>query len=446
MRRIPAVLLGVFILSGVLLAPGCVNVHRGSSRPEDRGVVTVGGSPLVITSFTSTVTSSVTRVTNISYFDMAACVTPPPLVKDVFSDEQLMATLATARAQVLECLVPPEHRGSGPQTRAVATVLARPGAGLELTVGGENLTQPGERCVLKAVAAALANLPPLPAGWPPAGAQVEFVHGLDVLPGVKRGVNDLSDAAGQIRLAMPSFCPCFEPWRDSVPREIEIVVNLRKKVRILSPAENEPDSMQPTRVYLPGDLAARDARVAACLQERVQQMSFRVPRLEADVPYYFQVIDSNRDGPLPGLPAWLQHKQMEGVRNRRFAEMAVALGARSSAARNYDALVRRYQQNNKSIKVDALTRACQGLLTTDDAWVDAVRRKLEAERLALLTAEEMEPGHTERLAEQIARTEQSLTSASEVRKVDQGACPRIVKGLGPPLSAPVPIQLTPFMP
>ncbi|HZN93645.1 MAG TPA: hypothetical protein VFB81_13125, partial [Myxococcales bacterium] len=146
-------------------------------------------------------------------------------------------------------------------------------------------------------------------------------------------------------------------------------------------------------------------------------------------------------------PAWLQHKQMEGVRNRRFAEMAVALGARSSAARNYDALVRRYQQNNKSIKVDALARACQGLLTTDDAWVDALRRKLEAERLALLTAREAEAGQTERLADQIARTEQSLTSASEVRRVDQGACPRIVKGLGPPRpSAQVPIQLTPFMP
>jgi hypothetical protein len=177
----------------------------------------------------------------------------------------------------------------------------------------------------------------------------------------------------------------------------------------------------PHGVIVSTKLAGPDAAVAACVQGQLQRMSFKVPRLEVDIPFYFSFIDSRRDTPLPGLAPWLQHKQLEAVRARRFAELAMAMGARSSAARSYDALVKRWEQD-KSVKVDALTQSCQGLLHTDDAWSAAAQRKLEAERASLAVAEQV--GKQALVSAKIAETEQVLASASEVRKEDEKACPK----------------------
>ncbi|HVE85260.1 MAG TPA: hypothetical protein VND93_20550 [Myxococcales bacterium] len=427
----------------LVLAAGCVTVHPSSSRPTDQAISGKEGRGLVELErhFVTVATSGVEKVSNVTYFDLATCFPQKPLVTDLYSDEQLMAAVAVTRPAVLECLVDPARRGRRRETRAVVSVTASPGTGVEATVRGDNLTQEGQLCVLEAVRSSLASLPPLPEGWPPAAAQVEFVHHLDTLPAVTPGANDLSEAAGKIRLAVPSFCPCFHQWQGAPPREIEVTVNLRhppgSDVRDQTPAP----MIHPYKVYLP-NLAPEAAPVAACLQEKLQAMEFRQPRLEVDIPFYFQFIDSRWDGPLPGVPAWLQHKQLEAVRNRRYAEMAVALGARSSAARAYDALVRRFEAD-KSVRFDALSESCLGLLRRDEAWADAVRRKLEVERLALATASELgRHGPPEIVRGQIAETERSLASAAEVRRVDEGACPRKVRRPG----RPAPIQVTPYTP
>ncbi|HEY8211671.1 MAG TPA: hypothetical protein VIG99_29515 [Myxococcaceae bacterium] len=425
MRGASAVVLGLFILVAVLvLAPGCIPVHRSSGRPGDKAVQSTSGgvAEMELERHVQAVqTSSVMRVTNISYFDLAACEPPAKLVNDIYTDEQLMAAITTARPHILECLVAPERRGPGEETHAVVMVIAAPGSQVEAAVSGDNLTEAGQRCVLEALQKTVATLPPLPRGWPPVAAEVDFVHTKDTLPGVKKGVNDLSDEAGKIRMALPSFCPCFEPWRTAPPREMEVMVNLRKSPMTDGRAELAPVHAAPHSVIMPANLSEADASVAVCLQDQIKQMSFKVPRLEVDVPFFFSFIDSRRDGPVPGLAPWLQHKQMEAVRTRRFAELAMAMGARSSAARSYDALVKRWEQD-KSVKVDALTRSCQGLLKTDEAWAVAAARKLETERASLAIAEQV--GKVETVSAKIAETERTLASASEVRKEDEKACPK----------------------
>jgi len=414
----------VLSVVAVLGLAGCITVHPSSSRPGDKAVTsTTGGvAEMELERHVQAVhTAPVERVTNITYFDLAVCEPPVKMVTDVYSDEQLMAAVTMARPHVLECLVAPERRGPKEETHAVVTVVSSPAYGVEATVGGENMTEAGQRCVLEAVQKTLSTLPQLPKGWPPVAAEVDFIHTKDTLPGVKKGVNDLSDEAGKIRMSLPSFCGCFEPWRGAPPREIEMMVNLRRPPNTEGNAQAAPVNIHPHGVIVPTRLEGSDAQVAACLQQNISGMTFRVPRLEYDVPFFFSFIDSRRDGEVAGLAPWLQHKQLEAVRTRRFAELAMAMGARSSAARSYDALVERWKQD-KSVKVDALTKSCQGLLHTDDAWAAAARRKLETEKASLAVATQV--GKEAAISAKILESERVLASASETRKEDEQACPK----------------------
>jgi len=408
--RCPPVLVLVALL-------GCVPVHRSPDPPVDKGLELEGH---VTVKAVHASVPLVERVTNISYFDLAVCEPPVRLVNDIYSDEQLMAAVTMARPHVLECLVPPDRRGPKDETHAVVTVVASSASGVEATVGGDNVTEAGQRCVLEAVQKALSTLPPLPKGWPPVAAEVDFIHTRDTLPGVKKGVNELSDEAGKIRAALPSFCGCFEAWREARPREIEMAVNLRR-YKDEGNAYEAPVSLHPHEVIVPTKLDGADAQVVACLQESIQGMTFKVPKREVDIPFYFTFIDSRRDGPVNGLAPWLQHKQLEAVRTRRFAELAMAMGARSSAARNYDALVERWKQDH-SVKVEALTRSCQGLLHSDDAWAAAAQRKLEVEKASLPVATQV--GKEAVVSAKILESERVLASASEIRKEDEQACPK----------------------
>jgi hypothetical protein len=222
-------------------------------------------------------------------------------------------------------------------------------------------------------------------------------------------------------MGLPSFCGCFEPWREAPPRELEMLVNLRRPPGDEGLATVAPLNIHPHGVIFTQKLAGADAQVAACLQGHIQEMTFRVPKLEYDVPFVFSFIDSRRDGQLEGLEPWLQHKQMEAVRARRFAELAMAMGARSSAARNYDALVKRWEQD-KSVKVDAITRSCKGLITTDEAWSAAAQKKLETEKASLAIATLV--GQEAAVSAKIVESERALASASEARQDDERACPK----------------------
>ena len=65
MRCVSVVVPGGVVLAGALLASGCVTVHPSSRASADIGDM-VAGQPVQ--------TSSVERVTNVSYFDLATWV------------------------------------------------------------------------------------------------------------------------------------------------------------------------------------------------------------------------------------------------------------------------------------------------------------------------------------------------------------------------------------
>src|SRR5262249_17990800 len=150
--------LSVVVLAASVLASGCVAVHRSSSRPLEQAVIAPGGSVGGDLSFalTPVATSGTQTVRNVTYFDLASCFPAPPLVTGLYGDEQLLGALTAARPAVLECLVPPAHRGRRDRTSATVTAVVRPGSGMELTAGGENITSAGQQCVLEAARAALA--------------------------------------------------------------------------------------------------------------------------------------------------------------------------------------------------------------------------------------------------------------------------------------------------
>ncbi|HVE85262.1 MAG TPA: hypothetical protein VND93_20560 [Myxococcales bacterium] len=286
---------------------------------------------------------------------------------------------------------------------------------------------------------ALKDLPP-----GTAAAQVKYVHDVKVQPAVRGDVNETSTAAGEIRLALPSMCACFEPWKASDPVSFQLTATLPRETTGPDGGTVEPPATEPpseVTVNAPKDDATA-AQVAGCVKDQVAKMTFKTPSARAaQVPYNFTFINSASGRPLGGGEGWAKYQQIEEITRQRAAEAAIAAGARTSAQTLYDQLVKKFQANNYSVAVKTLIAKCQDLLKADDAWSSMLQKQLEVEQqkkdvVADLVKEEKEKKDNDKNKDRWADAEKSaaksvdsitadLAKSKDVRKRDQGACPVI---------------------
>ena len=275
-------------------------------------------------------------------------------------------------------------------------------------------------------------------GLPPgvAAAQVRFVHDVKAQPTVRGDVNDTSVAAGQIRLALPTMCSCFEPWKGTDPVAFQLLAVLKKPETQLAdggtvtpPATTSPSSV--TLTTPEGD--ATTATVAACVKDQVEKMAFKTPTdRDAQIPYNFQFINSASGKPMSSGESWAKYQQIEELSRLRSAESAISKGARVSAANVYNQLVEKFKKNNYSVTVKTLTGRCQDLLKADDAWLATVQKQVELEQqrkdlvAALVKEDSGRWGSAEKTsARAMEVASKEIDEAKGARKADEVACPKV---------------------
>ncbi|HEY8209248.1 MAG TPA: hypothetical protein VIG99_17285 [Myxococcaceae bacterium] len=280
----------------------------------------------------------------------------------------------------------------------------------------------------------LFSLKDLPPGT--AAALVKFVHDVHVQPAIRGDVNEISTAAGQIRLALPKMCNCFEPWKAADPAPFQLLATLPHPADTAGPDGKmvpPPETESPSQIAItPPEGDATAATVASCVKDQVAKMTFKTPGREEQVPYNFQFINSASGQPLGAGEGWAKYQQLEEVSRRRAAESAIAVGTRSSAEALYNQLVEKFKKNNYSVAVKTLVGKCQDLLKTDDAWLVTLQKQLDVEKqksdvvAALVKEDAARWGDAEKASKKsVDAITGDVAKSQAVRKTDEKACPVI---------------------
>jgi hypothetical protein len=365
------------------------------------------------------------KIVNISQSDLGVCFPKPPATAELITTEAMTGLLVAARPQVLECLVDPTRRGPERDTRI--TVKSTLGAsGVEHAISGQNLTPAGEQCVREALSRYFAAVPTVKssasAGAAPVTAEAQFQHVAGVLPTVKLGQNEGSDVAGTIRLQQSTWCDCYADWKDAPPRTLKAKLKL-KKGAAAGPVAPADITFDPTNEPVAD-------KVAACLKDKVKALKFNVTSDEVTIPYTFLFLHSSHDGPIADAPPEIRFAQLEALRGQRAASAVVAVGARTVAAVNYDALVKKYKAKPEHSLVDELKTKCAALLKTDDAWIAAIERQLDMDQQTLALIVELKANDPQwakaeaAIQSNVDATKKDLDAAKKTRTDDAGICPK----------------------
>jgi hypothetical protein len=372
------------------------------------------------------------RIQNLGYFDVATLFPAPPVVAGHATSEALLGVEVTARPVVMECLVDPRNRGPEQKTHVVVDA-ALADAGVTHQVTGQNLTPAGTACIEGALRTWTQGVPALTAknvAARDAGSAVkshlEYDHVVGVSPAVVLGVNEASDIAGAIRLALPTWSDCFTAWKSAPPRL------LRATVGAVRPKPVTPTVTLITVAFDPTTDAAAGA-VAACLTGKLKAIPVKTPAGESlTMPYVFRLVHSGIGDPLPDAPPELQFVQLDLQRARRTAETAIVLGERGHAVAVYDDLVKRFKAKAApEVTVEQLREKCAVMVTLDDKLIAAAERQAAVEEAThRFTVEqkardaswaEAEAGSTKNLAD----AQKDLESFKANKKLDEGACPKV---------------------
>jgi len=425
------------------------------------------------------------QITNLGYFDVAACEIKPPAIPERVNTEVLTGVLVAARPHVMECLVEPKNRGPEKTTQVVvdSTLID---TGVEHKVTGQNLTPTGVECVKNALqkytdtlaslnAKNSANLPPAPPPPPapvatkgkkappppppasppaptppvaPITAHVEFQHLQGINPSVVFGANDASDVIGQIRLSQPSWCECYTPWKSNPPHLLTLALKVarpppvkpdpKKPVDPKAPPPPPPDTTAAvTELTFPPTGDAVADQVATCLQGKIQPLKFNLKNEGLTLPAVpLRYVHSGESRPIGGASPDLQFTQFDLLRNQTAAETAIAVGTRSPAVIAYDSAVKQYKDTANSKKgptvtVKELQDKCAALLKTDDKVIGALKNQFEVEKsthdfaAAQLAKDPAWKEAEAATAEKLEQAQKDVVTWEQTRKADEAACPKV---------------------
>jgi hypothetical protein len=351
------------------------------------------------------------KISNITYFDIAACATPSPVLPEKLNKESVFGAALYARPAVLECFTDPKNRGSGADTLANVKIVVTE-AGVQYDVAGTNLTPAGTDCVK----AALAKLPlkALNKGENQITSEVPFAHG-GTAPAVKMGINTGSDAVGQLRLAEAGWCECFQPLDNKAPPSITA------HVKMGSTGTND-FKFDP----LTGDAQA----VADCLAPKMKALKLTAFNNEFNFDYPVLLINSLASGETADAKPELQFIQLDAIRAARAASVAMKVSVRNTDAGVYDAAVQVYTKTKNTKMVKELKDKCAAMVKADQGWIDALKSQHElethtAEVASALKAKDAQWGEAETAAQKTADTTKAeLAKAEGIKAADEKVCPK----------------------
>jgi hypothetical protein len=368
------------------------------------------------------------KVLNMGYFDLSTLWPSPPAVTGRASNEALLGVELGARPVLMECLVDPKNRGAEKKTHVVVDASLSD-AGVDHKVTGENLTPAGTACIEAALAAWTKATPALAAknASGPVKSHLEFEHIVGTSPAVEAGVNDVSEIAGAIRLALRGWGGCFDAWKTAPPRV------LRATVKAERPAKDAGPTVAPSEVTFDASADPDAGKVAACLQDKIKVLQVKTPASgSVALPYTFRFVHSGVTDALPDAPPELQFIQIDLQRARRAAETAIAIGDRVLAAGVYEGLVKRFKaKSTPAPTVKELQDQCVALLAADDRLLATIGKQVAIEDAGhRFTADQKakDPSWAEAeagAARNLAAAQKDAQSSQQNRKADQDACPKL---------------------
>lgn len=328
------------------------------------------------------------KVGNFVPFDLAVCFEQPATVEQPVSDVSLQALWILARPLVRECLVDTRNYGKSP---AFKITLSMTDAGFTRTIESDGLTTAGKKCIDDAVGKVSPPLKPLSAGSKP----VTFSDQLGDWPANEQarfGINEFSDVTATVRLAMPSLCSCFEPYRttpDPAPFGLKVQ---------LTPA---PDKFKDKDGKMPKPVEVTvgngpPAPVQSCIADKLSALTY--PPFKSDnqvvVPYEFTFLNAvAKSTDVSALPEPTKFAQLEVMGVPRGANSQLQLARLNAASVHYNALVAKYQTLAKSEPKEAhgmlkdLVSSCKQMVAEHDAYIVALQdeTKIRQDQLTLVT-------------------------------------------------------------
>ncbi len=366
------------------------------------------------------------QLVNNGWLDAAIFALEAPALPPMVNSDVLLGVTLSARPLVLECLVDPKNRGAEKRTHVVIDATLGE-AGVSHKVTGQNLPPSGASCIEAALNKWTATIPTLNAKASAGGAvstHLELDHVAGVQPAVTMGVNEVSDVAGTIRLALPGFPECFAAWKSAPPRVLKGSLSLHKAKPPAAQVSPAALTFEPT-----GDAGAD--KVVACLTPKLTALSFKSPAGETlTIPLALRFVHSGAGESLPGAPPDLQFTQLDLARGRRTAEAAIAVGGRNLATASYDDAVKRYKAGAKDVSVKELKDKCAALLVADDRLLDAAKKTLAVEDATHLFAQEQKAkdatwAEVEAIsAKKQGEAQKDVESFKAARIADEAACPK----------------------
>jgi hypothetical protein len=371
---------------------------------------------------------------NVLPFDLAVCFVQPAPVEQPVNAVTFNGLWILAGPLVQDCLVDSRHTVPG-KSNAFKVTLGLSENGTTRLIESDGLTAAGKKCIDDAVGKVSPPIAPLPAG----SKAVVYTQQMPEVPAnlqVRFGVNESSDVAGTVRLAMPSMCSCFEPFKagaDPVPISLKVQ---------LTPAPEKfkrPDGTMPKPVEVTvGDGPA--APVKACIAEKLSALTY--PPTKSDnqfvVPYEFRFLNAvatSQD--VSALSDTAKFSQLDVMDVPRLAAAQLEQARLDAAGARYNALVKEYQALSKSDPKKAhgmlkeLVSGCKKLVAEHDAYIAVLQEeaKLRQEQLTLTTAlKAKDPAWTnaEAAVRKAAGESESLVGkARESRASDEKVCPKV---------------------
>jgi hypothetical protein len=337
------------------------------------------------------------RIASAGHFDLGICFPDPPAAPSVASPDSVSAQLIALRPQLLECLVPAKHRAAGAQTALNLSVTLSPKAPPALAIEGA-VAPEGKVCLEKTVAAAFASVPGVPAAGVVGQGRID--HAVGISPGEQPGVSESSDLVASVRLALPTWCDCFAPWKSAQPATVRATASVAAgKATAVKVTEGGPNE------------------VSACLVKKLEAHPFAPAKTAYTLPFTFSFVHSSFGGATFADPA-LQYQQSLGRRAQLFARSLLAATDRGLAGDEFNAKVKAKADKKK------LVEACKRVIAADDAWIAALEALGAEEAKLVTTATTLKLPGLPQVQKQAEETTAELDGVRSARANDAKTCPK----------------------
>ena len=380
------------------------------------------------------------KIVNLVPFDVANCFPSKLDVGKTANEYTLQAAFRGARPLIGECLA--DGRNQAPTGTKGKATITMDGSGTSVTVVGDGLQPAASSCIEKAIRSQLEGVS-APAGGKPITFDGPFER--DPRDAVHFGVNESSDVIGGIRLAFPQWCNCFDGIKGRVPPElggsIDVVrADIAQYADRFKEADGGVRSTKPVVSALTSpDPAA--TQTVACLNDRINAMTFKTTIDRLNVPAQFLLVNSGgAEAFSPTATPVLQFVQLDAVRERRESEAFAALARRQQTANAYDKQVEAYQAaaNSKDAKkrkaagamVKELKGGCAALVKSDDEYTRALESELGVEQQAVTLAQGLKATDPQwadaekASAGAVTDTQKQIDAAKQLRAANDKACPK----------------------